>query len=94
MHPPQSADEILDARGLSCPMPLLKTKLALQQLSAGSILQVLATDSGSNQDIPAYLETMKKHREYWAWMDEWLHVTGSGNFFSSKIFSTFFAQNI
>ena len=55
MHPPQSADEILDARGLSCPMPLLKTKLALQQLSAGSILQVLATDSGSNQDIPAYL---------------------------------------
>ena len=36
-------------------MPLLKTKLALQQLNSGSILQVLSTDAGSNQDIPAYL---------------------------------------
>ncbi len=55
MHPPKTADAVLDARGLLCPMPLLKTKLALQQLNEGEILQVLATDSGSSQDIPAFL---------------------------------------
>ncbi len=55
MQPPQTADEVLDARGLSCPMPLLKTKLSLQQLDTGSVLQVLASDAGSNRDIPAYL---------------------------------------
>ncbi|MEC7545455.1 sulfurtransferase TusA family protein [Thalassolituus sp.] len=49
-------DSILDATGLQCPMPLLKTKLALRELTSGQILKVIATDSGSQQDIPRYLE--------------------------------------
>jgi tRNA 2-thiouridine synthesizing protein A len=43
------ADEFLDARGLSCPMPMLKTKKTLQ-----GILEVLGTDPGSKNDIPAF----------------------------------------
>jgi len=46
----------LDARGLTCPMPLLKAKLALNGLAKGEVLEVLASDSGSWKDIPAYLQ--------------------------------------
>ncbi|MCY4046003.1 MAG: sulfurtransferase TusA family protein [Cellvibrionales bacterium] len=46
----------LDARGLSCPLPLLKTKLALKAMEKGETLDVLASDSGSFKDIPVYLE--------------------------------------
>jgi len=49
------ADRILDASGLRCPMPLLKTKLELNSMSAGQELEVIATDAGSARDIPAYL---------------------------------------
>ena len=48
------ADEILDARGLSCPMPMLKTKKALKNLQSGQILEVLGTDPGSKNDIPDF----------------------------------------
>lgn len=46
--------EVLDARGLACPMPLLKAKLALNKLKHGERLKVLATDSGSERDFPAF----------------------------------------
>ena len=46
----------LDARGLQCPMPLLKTKLALNSLQPSDVLKVEATDAGSAQDIPRYIE--------------------------------------
>lgn len=46
----------LDARGLQCPMPLLKTRLALNGLQPGERLQVLASDVGSWNDIPKYLQ--------------------------------------
>lgn len=46
---------LLDASGLDCPMPLLKTKLALHQLELGEVLKVIATDPGSGRDIPKYL---------------------------------------
>lgn len=49
-------DSTLDASGLQCPMPLLKTKLALRDLSPGQVLEVIATDAGSLVDIPRYLE--------------------------------------
>ena len=49
------ADRTLDASGLRCPMPLLKTKLALNDMSAGEVLVVTATDPGSAKDIPAWL---------------------------------------
>ncbi len=45
----------LDARGLNCPLPLLKTRQALRGLSAGALLEVTATDAGSARDIPDYL---------------------------------------
>lgn len=48
-------DRTLDASGLLCPMPLLKTKLALNGMAHGEVLVVIASDSGSARDIPAYL---------------------------------------
>lgn len=50
-----SADKVLDARGLVCPMPVLKTKKALEELQPGQLLEVNATDVASKADIPALL---------------------------------------
>ncbi|PSF04904.1 response regulator SirA [Marinobacter fuscus] len=50
-----TADRILDASGLQCPMPLLKTKLELNGMSPGERLVVIATDTGSLRDIPAWV---------------------------------------
>ena len=49
-------DEIVDLKGLNCPMPMLKTKKALQGAAAGRIIQVEITDSGSKTDMPALLK--------------------------------------
>jgi tRNA 2-thiouridine synthesizing protein A len=46
----------LDARGLQCPLPLLRTKQRLNQMNAGDRLLVLATDIGAVRDIPAFCE--------------------------------------
>jgi tRNA 2-thiouridine synthesizing protein A len=48
------ADETLDASGLNCPLPILKTKKALSKMSAGQILEVISTDAGSVKDIEAF----------------------------------------
>lgn len=48
--------ETLDARGLSCPLPLLRAKQSLQRMHSGERLTVLATDSGAWRDIPAFCE--------------------------------------
>ncbi|NQD38329.1 sulfurtransferase TusA family protein [Permianibacter sp. IMCC34836] len=45
---------VLDARGLRCPLPLLRAKQALIALSVGEVLEVLATDPGALRDIPAW----------------------------------------
>ncbi|USK33496.1 sulfurtransferase TusA family protein [Bacillus sp. F19] len=47
-------DIILDAKGLACPMPIVKTKKAMKDLEAGQVLLVLATDKGSKADIKAW----------------------------------------
>lgn len=47
-------DHQLDARGLSCPMPLLKAKQALNRMAVGEVLEVLATDAGSQRDFAAF----------------------------------------
>ena len=52
-------DETLDARGLHCPMPLLKAKQALNRLDSGQVLEVLATDSGSYRDVPLFVKQTK-----------------------------------
>ncbi len=46
----------VDARGLQCPMPLLKAKRALNALASGEQLRVLATDSGSERDFQVFAE--------------------------------------
>lgn len=51
----QLATEV-DARGLDCPLPLLKMKLALNELASGETLGLLATDSGSMRDIKAFAD--------------------------------------
>lgn len=46
--------ETVDARGLSCPMPIVKTAMAVKGLPAGSIVELLATDAGSVKDVAAW----------------------------------------
>ena len=48
--------ETLDVKGASCPMPVVKTKSAIDELEAGAILEVLATDPGSMSDIDGWAE--------------------------------------
>jgi tRNA 2-thiouridine synthesizing protein A len=50
-------DKELDARGLACPMPIVKTKKALVGMEPGQILRVVATDTGSVADMKAFAET-------------------------------------
>ena len=52
--PSLRADCELDARELRCPLPLLKAKQALQAMSSGQVLRVLATDPGSVRDFQAW----------------------------------------
>ncbi|MBI1398109.1 MAG: hypothetical protein GC151_19220 [Betaproteobacteria bacterium] len=44
----------LDARGLNCPLPILRTKKALNGMTSGQILKVMATDPGSVRDFQAF----------------------------------------
>ena len=44
----------LDARGLNCPLPILKAKKALAEMTSGQILRVMATDPGSVRDFQAF----------------------------------------
>lgn len=48
------ADEVLDTRGLKCPLPVLKTEKRLAQVKAGTKLIVLATDPIAKIDIPLF----------------------------------------
>jgi rhodanese-related sulfurtransferase/TusA-related sulfurtransferase len=51
------ANVILDAKGLACPMPIVKTKKAISGLEAGQVIEVQATDKGSKADIKAWAES-------------------------------------
>jgi tRNA 2-thiouridine synthesizing protein A len=44
----------LDARGLNCPLPILKAKKALAEMQTGEVLRIVATDSGSVRDFQAF----------------------------------------
>lgn len=48
------ADQTLDAKGLNCPLPILRAKKTLTGMAAGTTLEVLATDPGSLSDVPAF----------------------------------------
>ena len=62
----------VDARGLSCPLPILRTKKALATLQSGQVLHILATDPGSVKDFQAFsrqtgnelLEHAQKDKEF------------------------------
>ncbi|MDE3115985.1 MAG: sulfurtransferase TusA family protein [Pseudomonadota bacterium] len=51
------ADKVLDAKGLNCPLPILKTKKALKEVPSGGTLEVLSTDPGSVADFAAFCRT-------------------------------------
>ena len=48
------ADHTLDAKGLNCPLPILKARKALKEVPVGGTLEVLATDPGSVADFEAF----------------------------------------
>lgn len=48
------ADQEIDCRGMNCPLPILKTKKAVEQLTSGQILKMTATDPGSANDMDAW----------------------------------------
>ena len=47
-------DQRLDARGLACPMPIVKTALLMRQMASGQVAEVLATDAGAVKDFAAW----------------------------------------
>lgn len=47
-------DKELDARGLNCPLPILRAKKALAEVGAGQVLKILSTDPGSVKDFAAF----------------------------------------
>lgn len=49
-------DHILDARGLLCPMPVVKAAKEIKGLEPGQVLKIMATDRGSIADVPAWAE--------------------------------------
>jgi tRNA 2-thiouridine synthesizing protein A len=72
------AKNVLDAKGLSCPMPLLRTKKEMGKMASGDILQVDGTDPGSRNDIPGWCE--RSGHEYLGEKEE----TGFISFFIKK----------
>jgi tRNA 2-thiouridine synthesizing protein A len=49
--------QLVDARGLSCPMPIVKTAQAMKTIASGGLVEVLATDPGSVKDFAAWSRT-------------------------------------
>ncbi|MCS6955956.1 MAG: sulfurtransferase TusA family protein [Candidatus Calescibacterium sp.] len=52
-------DVVLDVKGLSCPMPLVKTKQELNKVQSGTVIKVIATDKGSIKDFQGWANTDK-----------------------------------
>jgi tRNA 2-thiouridine synthesizing protein A len=52
--PPSAADREVDARGLSCPLPILRAKKALSDMQSGEVLKIVSTDAGSVRDFQAF----------------------------------------
>ncbi|MGG5254272.1 sulfurtransferase TusA family protein [Neobacillus sp. SM06] len=49
-----NSDKIVDAKGLACPMPIVKTKKAIDTLESGQVLEIHATDKGAKKDLAAW----------------------------------------
>lgn len=50
------ADQTLDCKGLSCPMPILKLAKEIKNLESGKVLEMLGTDPGSKSDVPKWCD--------------------------------------
>lgn len=61
------ADKVLDAKGLACPMPIVKTKKAMDGLEPSQVLEIHATDKGAKNDLAAWAKSggheLLKHKE-------------------------------
>lgn len=65
----------LDARGLNCPLPILKAKKSLNEMLSGELLRVVATDAGSVRDFQAFArQTGNDLIEQQTVGDEFIHV--------------------
>ena len=65
----------VDARGLNCPLPILKAKKALSELHSGDLLRVISTDPGSVRDFQAFAkQTGNELVEQQSTPDEFVHV--------------------
>ncbi|MBW2603186.1 MAG: sulfurtransferase TusA family protein [Deltaproteobacteria bacterium] len=62
------ADIVLDTRGLSCPMPILRVKKELKGMQPGKIVEVWSTDPGSKKDMEDF--ATKQGEEYLGYIDE------------------------
>ena len=51
------SNKVLDAKGLACPMPIVKTKKAMNELEAGQVLEIHATDKGAKNDLEAWAKS-------------------------------------
>ena len=66
-------DQKLDCKGLNCPLPVLKTKKAIDSMVVGQVLEMVATDPGSIPDMQAWskktghqlLESRQENELYW-----------------------------
>ncbi|MFF2481419.1 sulfurtransferase TusA family protein [Paenibacillus sp. NPDC058071] len=49
-----NSDKVLDAKGLACPLPIVRTKKEIEKMEQGQVLEVHATDKGSKNDLTAW----------------------------------------
>lgn len=52
-----NATKVLDAKGLACPMPIVRTKKVMNELETGQVLEIHATDKGSKSDLTAWAKS-------------------------------------
>lgn len=52
-----NADKVLDAKGLACPMPIVKTRKEMKDMESGQVLEILATDKGAKADMTAWAKS-------------------------------------
>ncbi|MBM7655593.1 sulfurtransferase TusA family protein [Neobacillus cucumis] len=59
--------KVVDAKGLACPMPIVKTKRAMNELESGQVLEIHTTDKGAKNDLTAWAKSggheLLKHEE-------------------------------
>jgi tRNA 2-thiouridine synthesizing protein A len=51
------SNKVLNAKGLACPMPIVQTKKAMNELEAGQVLEIHATDKGAKNDLAAWAKS-------------------------------------